>query len=79
VTMSICHISRLLFIPGPQAEIFLQQTTAGCQKDVGTVYQSGRQKRGLPLLQELHFMGSSVVDRTALLKALLCIIICFFL
>jgi hypothetical protein len=33
----------------------------------------------LLLLQELHFMGSSVVDSTALLKALLCIIIGFFL
>jgi hypothetical protein len=33
----------------------------------------------LLLLQELHFMGSSVVDPTALLKALLCIIVGFFL
>jgi hypothetical protein len=33
----------------------------------------------LLLLQELHFMRSSVVDPTALLKALLCIIIGFFL
>jgi hypothetical protein len=70
-----------LFIPGPQAEIFLQRTTAGCNKDVGNCIPVRQTEEGLPLLllQELHFMGCSVVDPTALLKALLCIIIGFFM